>query len=144
MRPILLLIALLLAPASVLAQDAALGRWVTIDDASGRQKSVVEVFDAGNGSYGARVVRLLDTSRGPNPLCDKCSGSRRNQPILGMVIAWDLRRDGEGLTGGRILDPENGKTYSVRMTPVEGGRRLQVRGFLGIALLGRTQVWRRE
>jgi len=81
---------------------------------------------------------------GAAPLCDQGRGARRSQPILGMTIAWGLRRKGEAWEGGRILDPENGKEYSVRMTPVAGGRKLEVRGFLGFSLLGRTQVWVRE
>lgn len=127
-----------------LAVDTPVGRWRSIDDATGQPKAVIEVTQATNGTLQARIVRLIDTSKGAAPLCDKCSGARRNQPILGMTIAWGLRRKGEAWEGGRILDPENGKEYSVRMTPVAGGRKLEVRGFLGFSLLGRTQVWVRE
>lgn len=127
-----------------LAQDTPVGRWRSIDDATGQPKAVIEVTQATNGTLQARIVRLIDTSKGAAPLCDQCSGTRRNQPILGMTIAWGLRRKGEAWEGGRILDPENGKEYSVRMTPVAGGRKLEVRGFLGFSLLGRTQVWVRE
>ena len=126
------------------AQQGAMGRWTTIDDATGKPKSVVEVAPAADGSVSARVVRILDTSNGANPLCVKCSGANKDRPIAGMTIAWGMRQRGDTLRDGSILDPENGKVYSVRMTLVDGGRRLQVRGFLGISLLGRTQVWRRE
>lgn len=137
-----LLLAALAWPA--LAADAPVGRWRSIDDATGQPKAVIEITQAANGTLQARIVRLLDTSKGAAPLCDKCKGARRNQPIVGMTIAWGLRRAGDAWEGGRILDPENGKEYSVRMTPVAGGRKLEVRGFLGLALLGRTQVWVRE
>ena len=127
------------------AADSPVGRWRSIDDATGQPKAVIEITDGGNGALSAKIVRLIDTSNGPNPLCEKCKGKRHNQPILGMTIAWGLRPDGDARWGGgTILDPENGKEYSVRMTPVDGGRKLEVRGFLGIALLGRTQVWQRE
>ena len=135
---------LCLLPLTAWAQNTPLGRWRSIDDATGKPKALVEVFEAGNGTLSAKIVQLIDTSDGPNPLCDDCSGSRRNQPILGMTIAWGLKRQGKAWGGGRILDPENGKEYSVKMTPLAGGRKLEIRGYLGVALLGRTQTWLRE
>lgn len=132
------------SPFAASAQNTPLGRWRSIDDATGKAKAVIEVYDAGSGKLSARIVELIDTSDGPNPLCDQCEGTRKNQPILGMVIAWGLKRDGAGWGGGRILDPENGEEYSVKMTPIGDGKRLEVRGFLGFSLLGRTQVWHRQ
>jgi uncharacterized protein (DUF2147 family) len=128
---------------SAIAQETPLGRWRSIDDATGKPKAVIDIHDAGSGKLAAKIVELLDTSDGPNPLCDECSGARKNKPILGMVIAWGLKREGGHWGGGRILDPENGKEYSVKMTPIDGGKKLEVRGFVGLALLGRTQVWHR-
>lgn len=139
----LLLAALLAIPAIASAQHAALGRWRTVDDNTGKPRSIVEVYDAGNGTINARVLRVLDPAK-PDPVCDKCEGTRRGKPVVGMVIAWNLRPKGTRLDGGSILDPDNGKVYSVRMTPVAGGEKLEVRGFLGVAWLGRTQVWLRE
>ena len=134
-----------LLPLTAWAQQATpLGRWRSIDDATGKPKAVIEIEDAGNGVLSARIVQLLDTGNGANPLCTACEGKRRNQPIVGMRIAWGLKSQGKAWGGGRILDPENGKEYSVKMTPVDGGRKLEVRGFIGVALLGRTQVWLRE
>ena len=137
-------LAVLLAASPVAsAQHAALGRWRTVDDNSGKPRSVVEVYEAGDGTVAARVLRVLDPGK-PEPLCEKCTGERHGKPVVGMVIAWGLApRDGR-LEGGSILDPDNGKVYSVRMTPVAGGQKLEVRGYLGLALLGRTQVWLRE
>jgi uncharacterized protein (DUF2147 family) len=126
------------------AQKSPVGLWRSVDDATGQSKAVIEIYDTGNGQLSAKIVKLIDTSDGPNPLCDQCSGARKNKPILGMVIAWSLKRDGKSWSGGRILDPENGKEYSVKMTPIAGGKKLEVRGFLGVALLGRTQVWYRQ
>lgn len=144
-RKYLVLFALFcLLPATALAQHSPIGRWRSIDDATGKPKAVIEVSEAGNGTLSAKIVQLIDTSDGPNPLCDECSGARHNKPILGMTIAWGLKLQGKAWGGGRILDPENGKEYSVKMTPIAGGRKLEVRGFLGVALLGRTQTWLRE
>lgn len=135
---------LALLPTLAQAQDNPLGHWRSIDDATGKPKAVIEIADAGNGTLSARIVKILDLKDGPNPLCDHCKGRRHNQPMVGMTIAWGLKAGDGAWEGGRIIDPENGKEYSVKMTPVDGGRKLEVRGFLGFALLGRTQTWLRE
>lgn len=136
---------LLIALPAFAADPSPVGRWRSVDDATGQAKAVIEIAEGRDGALSAKIVRLIDTRNGPDPVCDRCKGKRRNQPILGMTIAWGLRREGDGRWGGgTILDPENGKEYSVRMTPADGGRRLEVRGFLGLSLLGRTQVWQRE
>lgn len=143
-RRYLIVFALLCLSLAAHAQNTPIGRWRSIDDATGKPKAVIEVSETGNGTLSARIVQLLDTRDGPNPLCDACSGARRNKPILGMTIAWGLKPQGKTWGDGRILDPENGKEYSVKFTPIAGGKRLEVRGFLGLALLGRTQTWLRE
>ena len=139
----LLLAALLAMPALASAQHPALGQWRTVDDNTGKSRSIVELYDTGNGTINARVLRVLDPGK-PNPVCDRCEGERHDKPVVGMVIAWNLWPKGGRLEGGSILDPDNGKVYSVRMTPVAGGEKLEVRGFLGVSWLGRTQVWLRE
>ena len=145
MRNRLAALALLLClPLSALAQQSPLGRWRSIDDSSGKPKALIEVYATTDGRLAAKIVQILDLKNGPNPLCDHCKGARRNKPMVGMVIAWGLKPDGGVWGDGRILDPENGKEYSVKMTPAADGRTLEVRGFLGFALLGRTQVWQRE
>jgi uncharacterized protein (DUF2147 family) len=134
-----------LLPITAWAQQATpVGRWRSIDDATGKAKAVIDIQEAGDGTLSARIVQVLDTKDGPNPLCTACEGKRHNQPIVGMAIAWGLKAQGKAWGGGRILDPENGKEYAVKMTPVDAGRKLEVRGFIGVALLGRTQVWLRE
>ncbi len=143
-KPFIASILLLLLPLSAFARDALVGEWRSIDDASGQAKAIIEIYETTDGKLAAKIVTLIDTSDGPNPLCDQCSGARKNKPILGMVIAWGLKRDGKSWGGGRILDPENGKEYSVKMTPIANGKKLEVRGFIGMALLGRTQVWHRQ
>ena len=140
----LLLLSMLLLPMAAIAQVSPVGSWTTVDDRTGKPKSVIEIYETDDGALAGRVAKVLQSDRGPNPVCDKCQGERKNQPIEGMVILWDMRRADGGWAGGRILDPSNGKVYSARMQPVANGTQLEVRGFIGFSLLGRTQVWVRQ
>lgn len=148
MRSVLLgcvLFPALLAAVLARADDATpIGKWKTIDDKSGKAKSIVAIWEDG-GKYYGKVEQLLDPKPDdPNPVCKKCPGDLKDQPILGMRIMWDLKKEGDLWSGGKILDPDNGKTYRCNLSLAEGGKKLQVRGFIGIALLGRTQTWIRE
>lgn len=120
---------------------SAEGRWRTIDDETGLAKSIVHIYRSGDELKGD-VVELLNPTE-PNPRCTECKGSRRNQPIEGLNIIWGLEQDGDEWVDGSILDPENGKEYSAKLAVTEGGTRLDVRGYLGFALIGRTQTWER-
>ena len=134
---------LLAMAAGVPAQDAPLGRWKTIDDATGKTKSIVEIQQARDGSYTGRVAEILDMKDGPNPACDKCKGALHGKPIKGMTILWGLRPDGAGKwTGGRVLDPENGKDYKAKLELLDGGNKLGMSGC--ISFLCRQQVWVRQ
>jgi uncharacterized protein (DUF2147 family) len=140
-RPVPVLLAFLLLSGILNAAPALTGNWRTIDDASGKTKSIVEIYEAGDGTLNGRVVEILHSERGPNPLCDKCPGERRGQPIKGMVILWDMAPvSSTEARHGRILDPQNGRVYKARMKLREDGN-LEVRGYIGIALIGRTQIW---
>ena len=123
------------------AQDTPVGKWRTIDDKTGKVKSIVEIYAATDGNLQAKVLQVLDSEKGPHPLCDACKGANHNKPIEGMVIAWGLRHEGDAWDNGKIMDPKNGKVYSAKMTVIDGGRKLEVRGYLGFSLLGRTQTW---
>jgi uncharacterized protein (DUF2147 family) len=79
-----------------------------------------------------------------NPKCDKCEGVNKDQPILGMVFMSGLKKTGDDYSGGQILDPDNGKVYKAKATLVEGGKKLNVRGYIGVPMLGRSQVWLRQ
>lgn len=149
MRTKLLALLLLALPLSAISQNVAaqntpVGTWTTIDDKTQKPKSVVEIYQAKDGSLAGRVTEILQSDRGPNPVCDKCSGDRKDKPVKGMVILWGIRQKGDTWEGGQILDPKNGKVYSVKVTPVEGGKKLDVRGFMGFSMLGRTQTWTRR
>ncbi len=131
---------LMLASLSASAQSPV-GRWKTIDDNTGQVKSIVEITQAANGTLSGRVAQVLQSDRGPNPTCDKCSGERRNRPITGMTILWDLRPDGSEWSGGTILDPANGKTYRSKAKLLDANR-LGVSGC--VAFICREQVWQRD
>ncbi|NDV63003.1 DUF2147 domain-containing protein [Puniceicoccales bacterium CK1056] len=117
------------------------GIWKTIDDATGKTKSLVEIYRTPEGQLEGRIIEILHSDRGPNPLCDDCPGDRKGKPIKGMVILWDMDSASETkAVGGRILDPKNGKVYKAKLSLRDDGK-LEVRGFIGFSLLGRTQVW---
>lgn len=141
---------LLLTAGPVLAaNDTPAGTWKTIDDATHQAKSIVEISEH-NGEYQAKIVKLLNRSPadiqrdGEVALCHACDGARKDKPIEGMVIMWGVRQDGDAWDGGKILDPKNGKTYKVKLSMLDGGRKLDVHGYIGFALLGRSQVWERQ
>ncbi|MCC5093550.1 MULTISPECIES: DUF2147 domain-containing protein [Xanthomonas] len=142
-----LIVALPLAAASLLAQaaDSPVGRWKTIDDETGKPKSVVQIEQAANGTLSGKVVEILQSNHGPNPTCDKCDGALKGKPIKGMTILWGLKPDGTAVWGGgSVLDPAKGKTYKAKITLTDSGKKLQMRGYVGIEALGRTQTWIRE
>ncbi len=125
------------------SQSSAVGRWQTIDDATGKAKSVVDIYQAKDGRLAGKVVEVLDLKDGPNPTCGECTGANQGKPIKGMLILWGLRADGAGKwSGGRVLDPENGKDYKAKLELLDGGRKLGMSGC--IAFLCRQQVWVRE
>ena len=129
---------------SAQASESPVGLWRTIDDKTGKEKSLVRIVET-NGELRASIEKLFrEPHEEPNPNCDKCPGERKNKPVLGMMIMTGLKKAGSEFEGGEILDPANGKIYRVKMWTAEGGKKLNVRGFIGVSLLGRTQVWIRE
>ena len=140
----LLALPLMAVSAVAMAQNTPVGSWTTIDDETGKPKSVVEIYEARDGTLAGRVDEILQSDRGPNPMCDKCTGANKGKPVKGMVILWGVKQKGNTWEGGKILDPASGKVYSVKVTPTEGGSKLEVRGFMGFSLLGRTQTWVRQ
>jgi len=137
-------ILLLFAAASALAASpmSPVGRWKTFDDKTGALHGLVEITEE-QGALKGRILKSYDPLK-PNPTCDLCEGERKGQPTIGMVFLWGLTGKGEEFTGGFILDPDNGKVYKAKLKLNEGGRKLLVRGFIGISLIGRTQTWVRE
>jgi uncharacterized protein (DUF2147 family) len=140
------LIATLLGGAALLAQaqTSPAGLWKTIDDDGKTEKSLVRISDS-NGLFSAQIEKIFDPAK-QDARCGKCSDERKDQPMLGMTILRGVRHnpnDASLWDGGEILDPNNGKTYRVRLRPSDDGQRLEVRGYIGLPLLGRTQTWQR-
>jgi len=137
-------IALALVAGGVSAQglSSPVGLWKSIDDDTKQPKSLVRIVER-DGVLTGRIEKILTDK--PDAVCDKCSDERKDQPVQGMTIITGMKRAGEQWEGGKILDPNNGKVYSSLMRLIDGGRRLEVRGFvLGMPLLGRSQTWLRE
>jgi uncharacterized protein (DUF2147 family) len=124
--------------ASVSAQSV-IGSWKTIDDETNQEKSIIRIFKATDGKIYGKVEKLLDTSNGENPVCKQCPDSRKNQPIIGMILIKELEQVGNEWKNGKILDPEKGKEYSCKLWIEDG--KLQVRGYWG--MFYRTQIWYR-
>jgi uncharacterized protein (DUF2147 family) len=119
------------------------GLWTTIDDNSRRPRALVDISQTDDILSG-RIVRLfVDPGEDPDPHCGKCTDSRHDQRVIGMQILSSLHRHGDKWSGGEILDPESGSVYRVTIRPSDDGQRLDVRGYVGFSLLGRTQVWER-
>jgi uncharacterized protein (DUF2147 family) len=120
-----------------------IGTWKTIDDETGDAKSHVKIFKATNGLYYGKVIKLLKEPA--DKKCTKCTGSLKDQPIVGMLVITKMQVDGDELTDGKIMDPNNGKYYHCTLTLDEKDKnKLAVRGSLdswGIA--GRNQTWYR-
>lgn len=116
------------------------GKWKTIDDETGLEKSIVEIYQK-DGKVYAKVLQVLEKGK-ENKVCDECKGANKGKLVRGMVIVEGLKKDGEEYSGGTILDPKNGKIYKCYIT-LEEVNKLKVRGFIGFALIGRTQYWHR-
>lgn len=124
--------------------DSPVGVWKTIDDVSGKPKSLIHITEE-NGVFSGKIEKLFKKEgEDQNPKCTKCTDAKKDQPIIGMVILTDLKKEGGEYSGGTILDPDNGKYYKCKMTVEDGGKKLNVRGFIGFSLFGRTQTWIRE
>lgn len=133
-----LLICLASVGAPVLAQMTPLGLWQSVDDESGKPKAEIRIRESAGVLSGVVEKSLMPSA---NPICDLCTDDRKGQPKLGMeIIRGAKKAEGKDVwEEGKILDPDNGKTYTLRMTPLEGGSKLQIRGYIGPFY--RTQIW---
>lgn len=126
------------------ASDSPVGVWRTIDDKTHKEKSLVRIIEV-NGELRATIEKLFrEPGEEQKPNSDKCQGYKHNKPVIGMMILTGMKKQGDEYAGGEILDPANGKTYKCKMWTSDGGKKLNMRGFIGVSLLGRTQVWARE
>ena len=125
---------------SLMYAQSPVGTWKTIDDETKQAKSYVEIFEKDGKLYG-KVTKILTKGK-ENAKCTDCSGALKNKPILGMQILSGMKKDGKEWNGGKILDPNSGKEYKAKMS-LNGSDKLDVRGYIGISLVGRTQTWQR-
>jgi len=131
---------LVTAPLVAFAQMTPVGTWHSIDDKTQEIKSEIVIADSG-GVLTGRIAKLLRKDAKQDAVCDLCTDDRKGKPILGMeIIRGAKKQDGKDVwEEGKILDPENGKTYTLRLTPIEAGKKLDVRG--SVFGVGRTQTW---
>lgn len=124
--------------------DSPVGFWKTIDDVSGRPKSIIQIWQTDNHILMGKVVKIFPkVGNDQTKLCTACKGNLHNQPIVGMTILSGLKLKQNQWSNGHIIDPENGKTYQCALHAVDGGKHLNVRGYIGLPLLGRSQTWER-
>ena len=140
MKALITSLALSVLSATAFAQSTPVGVWKTIDDETKQEKSTVRITDAA-GTLSGKVEKVADPSKA-NAMCEKCSDDRKDKPVVGMQIIRGAKQsadDKEIWEGGEILDPNNGKTYRLRLKPFEGGKKLEVRGYVGP--FHRNQIW---
>ena len=141
MKKVFILFALfMIFSVSCFAQvDKIVGKWKTIDDKDGSEKSIVLIFKATNGNYYGTIEKLF---KNPNGICSECEGANKNKPNLGLRIINDMVESDGKLTGGTILDPKNGKVYKCNISFDSKTSNLKVRGSLDKGgWIGRSQTW---
>ena len=114
------------------------GKWKTVDDETGMENGIVEIYEKAGKVYG-RIIEILEKEK-KHFKCEMCEGEDKNKPVLGLVIIKGLKKKGDFYEGGKVTDPKNGKSYHCKMS-LEGKDKLIVRGFIGISLFGRSQTW---
>jgi uncharacterized protein (DUF2147 family) len=129
---------------SVMAQTSPVGVWKTIDDKTKTERAQIRISEAG-GVFTGKLEKLLAADAKPDSVCDKCADDRKDKPIVGMEIIRGVKKAEADNTwdGGTILDAAEGKIYKVRLQTADGGKKLEVRGYVGAPMLGRTQTWLR-
>jgi len=135
--------ALALFSASAMAQMSPVGLWRNVDDKTGEVKAEIRIVDNG-GALSGRIEKSLKKEGKADATCEECSDDRKDKPIAGLeIIRGGKKVEGKDVwEGGKILDPENGKEYRARFSPVDGGKKLDVRGYIGP--FWRTQTWNRS
>jgi uncharacterized protein (DUF2147 family) len=138
-KQLFIALGLIMSAGAALAQSTPVGLWKTIDDETKTEKSLVRISESA-GVFSGKIEKIFDASK-QNAVCEKCSDERKDKPVMGMTILRNLREGSDkGIyEGGDILDPNNGKVYKTRIQPIEGGKKLEMRGYIGPFY--RTQVW---
>ncbi|BBP59469.1 DUF2147 domain-containing protein [Pseudomonas sp. St316] len=120
------------------------GLWQNIDDASGKPRALIRITES-EGVLKGKIEKVFpNPNEEQNPKCEKCEGSDKDAPVVGLTILNGLRKNGDEYSGGQILDPDNGKVYSSTVHLSDDGKKLSVRGYIGLPVLGRSQSWLRQ
>lgn len=120
------------------------GLWKNVDDVTGKPRALIRITES-NGTLQGKIEKVFPApNESQNPKCEKCEGANKDAPVIGLVILSGLKKDGDEYTGGQILDPDNGKTYRSKVQLSDGGKKLNVRGYIGVPMLGRSQAWVRQ
>lgn len=135
------LIAFTLSSVYAQSPDPAIGVWKTIDDKTNQPASLIKIEQVNGVLEGTIIKTFPRPNETPLVNCNLCKDDRKDKPIVGMKIMTDLKQDQAGVwSGGKILDPKDGEVYKVKIA-TEDGKKMDVRGYIGVPLLGRTQVW---
>lgn len=142
--PLALALAAVMSLPAFADDNSPVGLWQKIDDVSGKPKALIRISE-NKGLLEGRIEKIFrPADQDQNPTCGRCEGVNKDQPIVGMVFLSGLSKSGDEYTGGQILDPDNGKVYKSKLTLVDGGKKLNVRGYIGTPMFGRSQVWVRQ
>jgi uncharacterized protein (DUF2147 family) len=135
----ILILTIFLCAFSLQAQTI-FGKWHSFDEETKAVESVIEIYQKKGKAY-AKIIKITDQNN-QNAICTECKGKRKNNPILGMDILTGLKKDGEEWSGGKILDPKNGKEYKCYIRLLDKNT-LKIRGYIGLSMFGRTVLWKR-
>ena len=125
------------------AEPSAVGLWEQVDEKSGKPESWFKITER-NGAYEGNIVKIFfKPGEDENWVCDKCEGAERGKPVLGLALIKGMQRNGSSYENGTIMDPRDGQVYRALMQVSPDGKQLEVRGYLGFALFGRSQIWNR-
>ncbi|MBV8657715.1 MAG: DUF2147 domain-containing protein [Burkholderiales bacterium] len=131
---------MMMLPAHAADADSPIGYWRNVSDKTGKVEAIIQIWEE-RGEYKGKLIKLFESK---DTVCSHCHDDKKDKPLIGLEIIWGVHQDGDEWNGGRILDPESGDVYKVKMTMADGGQKLNVRGFIGFSLLGRTQTWLRD
>lgn len=125
-------------------EASPIGLWKNVDDISGKPRALIRITES-NGTLVGKIEKVFPAPHeDPSPKCDKCEGANKNAPVVGLVILSGLTKEDDEYVGGQILDPDNGKVYRSKLSLTDNGRKLGVRGYIGVPVLGRSQTWLRQ
>jgi uncharacterized protein (DUF2147 family) len=125
-------------------EASPVGLWKNVDDVSGKPRALIRLTES-SGVLQGKIEKVFPApNEDPNPTCEKCEGANKNAPVVGLVILDGLKKDGDEYAGGQILDPDNGKVYRSTVRLTDNGKKLSVRGYIGVPMLGRSQTWIRQ